>query len=125
MLILRPSYPNRESIIEQVAAIENAVSTEDALLSMSPPKTKKRERPIQEDSEKRVARKTKQARFDALQNVLLGKPTDDTTTSPTTHSLKSAEETNVYNHWLELYSVREEPVTLTEIIRGRPGGQGK
>jgi len=122
-----------ESIIQQVAAIENAVSTEDALLSMSPPKTKKRERPIQEDSEKRDARKTKQARLDALQNVLLGKPTEDTTTSPTTpnssvgrgHPLKRSDNTNVHNNWLELYSQRDEPVTLTEIIRGRPGGQGK
>jgi hypothetical protein len=64
--------------------------------------------------------------------LLLGKPTEDTATSPTTpnssvvgHSLKSSEETNVYNHWLELYYEREEPVTLTEIIRGRPGGKGK
>mgnify|MGYP000990710496 FL=1 len=78
----------------------------------------------------RDARITKKASFNALHNAVLGKPTEDTTTSPTTpnssvgHSspLKSSKGTDVNNNWLELYSEREEPVTLKEIIRGRPGG---
>ena len=39
--------------------------------------------------------------------------------------MKRSDYTNVHNNWLELYSQRDEPVTLTEIIRGRPGGLGQ
>jgi hypothetical protein len=68
---------------------------------------------LTQDQAKRDARDMKKAKSDALKEAVLSKTTENPISPPTTPPndsvgrLKSAEGTNINNHWLELYKERD------------------
>ena len=88
------------------------------MVSLSPVQTKRKRPPedsntsmmdLTQDQAKRDARDMKKAKSDALKEAVLSKTTENPISPPTTPPndsvgrLKSAEGTNINNHWLELY----------------------
>ena len=106
-----PQLP--ESFQEQVDAVAD-VATASALVSISPPQTKRKRSPpnINKDG-----RDVIRAKRDAMMEAVIPSTAQNNTTVPSCGGLKNTDE--VYNRWLELIDERDGVVELEEIKRAR------